>query len=172
MIDRIPNRVGWALFLAALLVSLLVVCPAIDEPATAQTDINQLKALIDARLAPLWRHILTRQTIHYQMYDKYFQGLSTHGDIPADGAEVLLDLHGASPTDQPTNWLDFLGDDLPESLPMALVIDTYDGPGGTGFVASVYVFANGNLYSRSKGIGPERARLTKSWHRVTQHTPG
>jgi hypothetical protein len=141
---------------------LLLLTPA----AHAQTPLQQLRDLIDARLASMWQMLLIRQTLHYASYGSYFQGLVTHGIIPADGVETFPDNAGSRPTDQVTNWHDFLSADLPTQLPMAIVINVYDGPRGKGFQACVYVYAAGQLYSRCKAIGPERLRRTIEWHAV------
>lgn len=147
--------------LTALLCLLLLV-----GSTGAQTDLAALRLTVDARLAELWQTILMRQALHYQMYGTFFQGIRTHNYIPNDGNESYPDNAGSKPTDQDTNWHDFMESELPGELPMALVVDTYDGPRGAGFSATVYVYANGKLYSRSKAIGPERLRLNSSWHEV------
>lgn len=129
----------------------------------AQTTLGQVRDKVDQKLVLLWNVLLLRQIGHYQMYGSYFQGMITHSAIPADGTDVIPDNWGSKPTDQMTNWLDFWGSDLPADLPMAIVIDTYSGPLGSGFTATVYASYQGIYYTRSKSIGPESRYRTKQW---------
>lgn len=155
---RLHKMIGLALLGGLLLLGEPV-------PIKAQT-LAQTRAVVDARLANLWDVILLRQTIHYINYGTYFQGMITHLTIPTDGQDIYPDNYGARPTDQKTNWIDFWDTAIPQTLPMALVIDTYDGPEGKGFTATVYVYYQGILYSRSKSTGPEGASRTKGWHTI------
>jgi hypothetical protein len=141
---------------------LLLLTPA----AHAQTPLQELRDLIDARLALMWQTLLIRQTLHYASYGRYFQGLRTHVITPADGLESFPDNAGSRPTDQIANWHDFLETDLPALLPMMIVINVYEAPAGQGFQACVYVYAAGTLYNRCKAIGPEAVERTISWHAV------
>ncbi len=150
------------LLLSLLLVAVLIVSE--PQPVTAQVNLSALKAQIDGELALLWDIILTRQLAHYSMYGKWFQGMITHGTIPADGNVAFPDNWGSSPTDQNTNWQDFLDTRLPATLPMAITIDVYTGPLGSGFTACVWAYANGDLYRRCKAIGPEKQPRTLDWH--------
>lgn len=137
-----------------------------SQTVQSQTNLPALRNQIDARLAALWDIILDRQVAHYASYGTWFQGLVTHGSIPADGAMLFPDNWGSSPSDQLTNWQDFLGAHLPNSLEMAISIDTYNGPLGSGFTACVWVFANGDLYRRCRAIGPEARDRLVPWELV------
>lgn len=156
-------------FIAFLSLCVLLFAP--QRQVSAQT-LDQVRQQVDAELVNLWAIILQKQTMHHVLYGQFFQGLMTHNVIPGDGTRLHLDLQGANPSDQITNWIDFLEQDLPADLPMAITIDVYEGPRGSGFNATVYVCYQGVIYTRSKAIGPLAATLTQSWHiaNITSYT--
>lgn len=97
----------------------------------------------------------------------YFQGLWTHStDVEQtdalDGDEIPDQLN-QTPTDQTHDWTDLIQnafDALP--FPARLKIDCYEGPLGHGWVAVLHVKYQGNIYVRSKQVGPEEWR-THDW---------
>jgi hypothetical protein len=86
----------------------------------------------------------------------FFQGLPTHSEPPADGAQVAPDRLSDHPTDQPVAWTAFKG--LPETMMSSLRCDTYDGPAGAGYVLTLEVEIAGVLWRKSFNFGPEEWR--------------
>jgi hypothetical protein len=127
--------------------------------------LQAIRTAVDAKLTALWPTIQAKQDTYAANHNgRYWQGILTHTVTPSDGVESLPDIGTRCPTDQ-------LGDPWPAgirdvTLPMALVMDVYDGPLGVGYVATVYVRVLGNLYSRSQNVGPEAYR-TVNWAQVT-----
>lgn len=110
---------------------------------------------VDLRIVALWADIQSVQSDYHATHGRYWQGLRTHSVIPANGGEDAPDIGTTTPTDQPDVWPGVL---VANALPMALTIDTYDGPAGQGYIARLYVQAIGNVYMRSAQVGAE------SWH--------
>lgn len=113
----------------------------------------QIRQAVDDKLAAAWTQLQNRQAAYLGTHGRYFQGIKTHAVTPADGDETAPALT-RRPTDQTENWSD-AGFNLPATLPMALQIDTYDGPQGKGFVAVLTVQIDGQLWRRSAQVGPE-----------------
>lgn len=124
----------------------------------------QIRTAVDNRLAALWPTIQAKQDNYFATHNKYWQGLRTHSVIPSEGNTSLPDIGSACPPQQPGQpWPDAV---LNTALEMALWIDVYDGPQGTGYQATVVVSVLGNLYTRTAQVGPETWR-TSGWTQVT-----
>lgn len=123
--------------------------------------LQEVRDKVDTRLAQIWPVITNRQDTYFQLHGRYWQGIIDPQSLITDATDTDLDssLH---PTDQQETWLDMFGAQLPAQLPMQIQIDAYQSVEGHGFVATVYVKFNGNIYSRSRGIGPEDRN--QSWH--------
>lgn len=124
----------------------------------------QIRQAVDDKLAAAWTQLQNRQTAYLGARGRYFQGIKTHVVTPADGDETAPDLTGR-PTDQAETWTG-AGFNLPATLPMALQIDTYDGPQGKGYVGILWVQIGGQLWRRSAQVGPETWRA-RAWEQVT-----
>lgn len=125
---------------------------------------------IDNWLAPRWSWLVGKQDTYFDNHNTYFQGLWTHTSVvEQDGItqmDVVSDNLSSKPTDQPRTWHDAIGsafDSLP--FPCRLRIDVYDGPQGNGWVAVLEVLYGGDIYMRSKQVGPDEG-FTHSWHKV------
>jgi hypothetical protein len=131
-------------------------------------SIATVRTKIDDWLTPRWATLVDRQDTFFTNRGKYFQGKWTHsGEVEQTDAlngDTVADRLTDSPTDQPQHWRDFIGNafnTLP--LPARLRIDVYNGPLGQGWVATLQVRYDGNVYERSRNVGPETWR-TKAWH--------
>ncbi len=136
--------------------------------AQAETLI-QVRNRIDTWLTNHWSIVVTRESTYAGNHGgKYWQGLITHSIVPAHTGAVVGDSVGnqftLQPTDQNSNWNDALPGEtwLTETWPAALVIDTYDGPLGKGWVATIYVRYNSTIYFRVKAFGPDTS-YDKPW---------
>lgn len=135
---------------------------------TSQAEtLVQLRNRIDTFLTNHWNVVVTRENTYASNHGgKYWQGLISHSTIPTHTGAVVGDSVGdqftLTPTDQNTSWSDALPDFLTDSWPAALVIDTYDGPLGKGWVATVYVRYSGTIYFRVKAFGPDTS-YDKPW---------
>ncbi|MFN3652599.1 MAG: hypothetical protein ACK47B_23730 [Armatimonadota bacterium] len=116
---------------------------------------------ISTRLTAQWPYILSRQEAYRASHGHYVQGLSTHADLPADGAEAAPDQGGSRPTDQSETWLDVA--QLPSSMLSAMEIDAYLSAEGPGFVVRLSVRLNGAVWVLERGHGPEATR-DRDWH--------
>lgn len=133
----------------------------------------RVRMVVDDRLQDLWQNqIVPRQDAYFATHGKYWQGLRTFlltqlPDNPADGTTTVLEVapvRDSHPTDQPETW-EGAGIDLGASIPFALLMDTYGGPQGQGFVGTVWAMWDGNVYTRAQNRGPETWR-TFDWRRL------
>lgn len=144
-----------------LLIALIVVLSA--QPARAQTP-AQVRTQVDTWLANRWATVQTKQAAYLAKTGRYFQGLRTHTVLePADGVELAPDNVLVKPTDQVERWADVIT--LPATMPCVLRIDTYDGPAGKGYVATVRVKLAGSWWERAQQVGPETYR-THAWRQA------
>jgi hypothetical protein len=128
--------------------------------------LTQIRTAVDDKLTTLWGAIEARQDAYAAAHNgRYWQALSTHNVTPADGVEVLPDIGTRCPSDQQGEPYPLAIRNSP--LPMALKIDVYDGPYGTGFVATVFVSVNGKTYCRSAQVGPETERA-HNWREMIE----
>lgn len=126
----------------------------------------QLRTRVDSWLASHWPAFVARQENYFTNRGNYWQGLLTHSVTPAhtngsDGDSVAdrINIH---PTDQFEDWITAFPEWEGMALPAAVKVDTYDGPAGKGYCATIYVRHNGVLYSRAQNVGPESNR-TYAW---------
>lgn len=90
-----------------------------DEPAPTP----ELQGVENA-FGPLWEEIKTQQEGFYELYGRYWQGLTIGpGIVPT------------YPNDQAVTWGDMLG--YTPTPTYTLRIDTYNGPAGPGYVAAL-----------------------------------
>ncbi len=122
----------------------------------------QIRASVDAKFDALKSAVQTKQTAYFATHGRYWQGLRTHALTPNDGAETLPDVGATSPTDQPDPWPSGIRG---QALPMALVIDVYDGPFGHGYSATLDVTISGTTYRRIFNVGGETWRA-RAWTQV------
>ena len=125
--------------------------------------LSEVRTKVDDKLAQLWPIIVNKQDTYFSNHGRYWQGILTPSNVIADGIDTDIEPN-LRPTDQQESWLDMFEAQLPTKLPMQFQIDTYSSPLGHGFVATVYVKFNNNIYTRSKGIGPEDR--DQAWHIV------
>lgn len=132
-----------------------------------------VKTAVDARLATLWTNqVQPKEATYLASHGRYWQGIRTTdlaslpNNLTADAttAEVAPDT-SVHPTDQAETWAT-ANINLGATIPMALEIQTYEGPGGKGYVGIVYVKVNGTTYVRAQNNGPETWR-TQAWQVYT-----
>lgn len=129
---------------------------------------SEIRDTADAWLAARWPTILNRQATYASNHNgRYWQGLITHTTIPVDAIDALADQLNNHPTDQNVSWNQAIPG-LPVNWPIAIVMDVYDGPDGTGFCGTVYVYITqlSRLFSRSQNVGSETWR-TRPWHEIS-----
>ena len=132
----------------------------------------QMRDKVDAWVTAKWPTIVARQENYRTNRGRYWQGLPTHSTCPAhengkDG-DSLGDRLTASPDDQAfSTWLNVFPEWALELLPACVRVDTYDGPGGQGWVLTIMARHNGTMYRRSQNVGPESHR-TRGWHQVPE----
>jgi hypothetical protein len=121
----------------------------------------QIRSAVDTKLAALWAAVQSREDTYFANHGRYWQGLKTHTVIPADGATATPDIGSAVPYYQAAGdaWPSGI---LTQSLPMSLDITQYQGPTGSGYVATVSVLITGHLWQRAQDSGAESYR-TFSW---------
>lgn len=124
----------------------------------------QIKQAVDDKLLQLWAAIQSKEDDYASSHrGRYWQGLITHSVLPADGISTLPDVGTKAPTDQPAPWPLALRN---TTMPMAIIIDVYDGPLGVGYQATVKVIVAGTIWARTAQVGPENYR-TQGWREVT-----
>lgn len=124
----------------------------------------QIRTKVDNWLAARWPSLVTLQESYLIAHGHYFQGLITHTTEPTDDVDTAPNRLSIKPTDQVERWGDFTV--LPATMPAALVIDIYDGPFGSGWVATVFVRVLGNVYTRTQQVGTEAWR-NSAWAMVS-----
>lgn len=140
--------------------------PAPLAPEATVTVTPPILNTVDQHLAQLWPIAKNKQDNYYATHGHYFQGLLTHSSLPADGLPAALDNALAHPTDQQDSWATFLEAQLPATMVYALRVDVYSGPAGEGWVATLYLLINGQVWSRAGAVGPEAAQRVYDWRIV------
>jgi hypothetical protein len=139
-------------------------------------SLQQVRDFVDNRLANFWTNqVIPKQNAYFAAHSRYWQGVILVGltalpDNPNNGDATVLEVTpnaSARPTDQAESWAD-LGFNFgaQNRVPMAIQIDTYNGPQGWGYVGTVYARWNGNYYTRSQNVGPETHR-TIGWRQIS-----
>lgn len=118
----------------------------------------EILAVVDSRFASFSAYVQKQQAAYLAKTGRYFQGLLTHKEIPADGEEVAPDNLDARPAKQTEGWLDV--GQLPEKTVSALRIDRYSG----GFVVRVYIRVEEQLWTRAIDFGS--GKFTSDWTAV------
>lgn len=125
---RFPN---WFYFFGFLLLLILFVLSSI-ESADAQQPNPMACDMLANQLLPV---IADKQEQHFIFYGSFFQGLPTHQEPPV--SQSVPDNAYAHPTDQPITWYEFLGNDMPDTMPCSFRIDIYDGQNGRGYDVTI-----------------------------------
>ena len=122
-----------------------------------------LRDAVDARLVTLWGNIQTRQATYLANNGRYWQGGWTHSIAPntrnsdANPVETAPDTAESSkPDNEPAGWGSVPG--FPNLLAYRIRMDVYQGPDGWGYVGTIQVRHNGNVYERAAQVGPETWR--------------
>jgi hypothetical protein len=120
-------------------------------------------------LSGKWSTLTAKQDAYQTANSRYWQGLWSH-TVHIDQTDALdqdapADSLANSPTDQAESWSDEFGTAFDGDLPCRIKIDTYDGPSGQGWFATVQVRYMGTIYQRSKGAGP--VDHDAAWHVYT-----
>jgi hypothetical protein len=113
---------------------------------------------IDQRLVALLPLIENRQEDHLAAYGRYWQGLATHSETPADGAEAAPDRLGLHPHYQQTSWADMAAGLFPEKTMSNLEIHQMQGSRGPGYTVILSVRIAGRLYQRVIGYAGAAGR--------------
>lgn len=96
------------------------------------------------------------QADFYATYGKYWQGLTTHDTIPTYGTPLPPDVD-SYPSDQHVSWAD-VGVPLSDTMDIAVTVDVYDGPAGSGYTVRGEVLISDTLWVRTINFGPETWR--------------
>lgn len=141
----------------------------------------EIKAQADTWLAgTLWPLVQTKQAAHLARYGCHWQGLLSHGAIPADGAQTTPTVGNAVPTAYQVVDSTIVDPNVSKLVPVvpwppawqaspwpaAVQMTQYDGPQGKGYVGTVWVTVLGQTYTRSQNSGPETWR-TQPWTQVS-----
>ena len=118
---------------------------------------QQIRDACDTKLSALQSAITTRQTNYAAAHGgRFWQGLLTHAVTPADGTELPPTVGVICPSDQQgAPWPNAI---LTSTLPMALRVDCYEGPGGLGYTATLIVKIGARVFTRTFNVGPEAGR--------------
>jgi hypothetical protein len=131
------------------------------------TTLGQVRDAADARLATLWTGVIRPKELDwFDAYGEYAQ-CNQPADATVREAFPTTDLE---PDDRPgmTARAIFGPVGIDVSLPFALAVYAYNGPGGAGFVGRVWVKYEGTTYTRAKNYGPEAHRAF-DWEEVVEH---
>ena len=140
------------------------------SPTSAQVTLPaKIKSDIETIVSANTVKIQSFQETYKLSKARYMQVLWSHTDAPS--SLTLATNLTTKPTyqDEDTQYFfDSLG--LTKTLPMRLKVDIYDGPAGQGYVLSVEVTYNAQLFSRQWNFGSEMYRST-NWFEVKLLAP-
>ena len=102
--------------------------------------------------------IVTLQTKYYNVNKRYFQGLPSSVNIGNLSDALKQFDRTTKPFDQSETLANFGLRDI--SVRGTYKIDVYNGPGGWGYVITVSVIVETDVYSLSRNFGPETWRDT------------
>lgn len=139
--------------------------------------LSQVRTKVDTWLEARWPTFRDRQLAYHAVNSKFWQGKRTHtfellytGSVDA---EAIANNLTSSPTDQAATWVSIIPEWVGVLLPALFVCDTYNGPLGHGYVLSIWVRHNGNIYTRAQnyaldgGVSGGEAWRTYAWQQVT-----
>lgn len=165
------RRIYLACVLVTLIAALTVYGVSAESPSveSTETTLAEWRDRVNTFLANRLPLVTDRQNAYFSAHGRYWQGLRTniadlHYTDTVDAAAPGDNLNSA-PTDQIETWLAVLPELDGVSLPAVLWIDTYSGPQGHGWVATVLICHNSICYTRSHNVGPETWR-TAAWQAV------
>ena len=121
---------------------------------------EMLRGAASARLVALLNDLRTRQEIYRSLNGRYWQGLDTHSESPADGKFLPPDRKSRRPAGSDVSWEEFLGEELPASSECSFRVDTYSGPQGDGYTVTAMLRISGELWARMANVGPETYRVS------------
>jgi|GEM_PF-6710723 len=132
----------------------LTLIPPTPTPASTPTfTASLIRSVVDGRIVFLmWPSIQSHQDTYFAVHGHYWQGLPTHSDVPTNGNEYLPDVGSLTPTDQLDPWPILL---IGTTMPMALEINVYDGPNGSGYEVVSTVQIDGQMWRRVFQVGSE-----------------
>lgn len=99
---------------------------------------------------------------------RFLQLLSPVAAAPAKGQRAAPDLD-RKPSDVGKGWNDLSGIALPQTLPVAVWVEVYDGPAGRGFVVRAEIVDDdGQRRAIAINEGPETWRDSQGWQVVPE----
>lgn len=129
--------------------------PLPEPPVGLEQDCDVIMSDIAAQMALF-------QPVYLAVHGRYWQGQATHAVLPSDGDATSPDT--SRRVDDCGSWAD-QGIILPSMMPLAVRLDSYDGPSGCGYVVVGQVEIAGGIWQRSIGVGPESR--SHNWLDVT-----
>lgn len=135
----------------------------LESAVIAGGSVEELLQEVDQDIAVIWPTVVLRQSRFFEMTrGRYWQGLATHDDPPADGNPAPPDNWWDHPSDQPFEWRHI--NILPYTpLAYSVQMDVYDGPYGPGYIARFQITIDGLTYERTIVEGGEVFR-EEPWH--------
>lgn len=127
--------------------------------ALTNPQMQAVRDAVDAKLVTLWSAIQSREATFFGSNQRYWQGLRTSSALPVDGAAAVVDIGSTAPSYQGQPWPAAL---LSQIDKFALEITQYVAPTGPGYVGTISVVLNGNLWQRAQDSGQEPYR-TFGW---------
>ena len=116
---------------------------------------EEIQAEIDRRFELQRPYIESVQAQYFATHGRYFQGLSTHSVMPADGVEIAPDRGLERPSDQAEGWLDV--GQLPAQMLSQMEINVYDSSIGRGYFVVLEFRWEGSICRRQINFGPEES---------------
>lgn len=133
---------------------------------TLPTAAQQIADATDANLAASLSAAVSLQNAYFAENGRYWQGVPTIDDPPADG-ETLTPDTSRRPSDQLEDWVaSGAAQLLPDQVQTRLSVDVYDGPAGAGWVVRMEFRSEGVLYRKAVNVGPESSR-SHGWREVS-----
>lgn len=129
--------------------------------------LSEVRTRVNQWLTDKWPAVVSKQDVYFAAHGEYWQGLITHTTIPTftdlvDG-DAIPDRLLSKPTNMVVSWADAFPSLVGITWPAALLMNVYDGPAGKGWQATLFIYYDSVLYTRSGGVGPESDSRDFNW---------
>ena len=119
---------------------------------------NTVNTYVNGKLAGM----VTQQDTYLASNGKCWQGTKTHTIVPthtsAVSGAIVPDRLASAPSDQGASWLTYYSSMATDLMPASLVVHTYDGPSGKGWIVTADMIFNSIRYRKVWNTGPEAYR--------------
>ncbi|MBL0320274.1 MAG: hypothetical protein IPP74_13440 [Alphaproteobacteria bacterium] len=128
-------------------------------------SLNELTEKVDHWFSGFEVEFTKKQDAFFSAHKRYWQGLSTHSEVPDQRSDRAGDTTAdrlTAATTEGDKWQDFMATIGETPLAASVTCNTYKSPEGDGYEIVLFFKYEGVLYTRVINYGPERSR-DKNW---------